>query len=47
MATEEELTNNRRTTIGQTYEMIIPITQDLHKNNEIPHCLHVKIQLLF
>lgn len=46
MATGEELTNNR-TTIGQTCAIIVPITQDWPKNNEIPHCLHVKTQLLF
>lgn len=27
--------------------MVMPVTQDLHKNNETPHYLRVKIQLLF
>lgn len=35
-----------KTTNGQIFENMIPVTQDFNKSNETPHYLRVKIQLL-
>lgn len=49
MTTTEEKHPNDKKKRGRLAkrEIRIPITQDSNKNNETPHYLHVKIQLLF